>query len=66
MTLSSMDEETDTVGFSERGMLMPRPGRGGGKESQWSLVECLVRFRYHMFYVLDILSHLPHKRISRR
>lgn len=30
--LSSMDEETDTVGLSERGILMPRPGRGGGKE----------------------------------
>lgn len=63
--LSSMDEETDTVGLSERGILMPRPGRGGGKESKRSLVECLVCFRYHMFYALYILSHLPHRRILR-
>lgn len=65
MMLSSMDEETDTVGLSERGILMPRPGRGGGKESERSLVECLVCFRYHMFYALHILSHLPHRSISR-
>lgn len=46
---------------------MPRAGRDGGRESELSLVECLVCFRYHIFYALHILSHLsiPHRRISR-